>query len=184
MLFIKEDWIASTLGIRYNDLSIAVKTLSRLEFDRILNLFRVLQTKIGVLEKETRLITVLSQAFDFDSYFQLKPIQDLPNSSAIKKVKQFLDDNFLERITLDDLATYSGLSKYYLLRSFKKNYQTSVHAYQTMLRINHAKAKLKSGKYRSITTVAQDAGFYDQSHFVKAFKDYSGTTPSEYCLGK
>ena len=53
--------------------------------------------------------------------------------------------------------------------------------YQMVLRINFAKREL--GNRKEPAEVAQEAGFYDQSHFSKAFKSYTGITPEKYQKG-
>ena len=52
------------------------------------------------------------------------------------------------------------------------------HAYQTQLRLAHAKHYLRLG--HSVSETACRVGFFDQSHFLRAFKRSEGTTPGRY----
>jgi AraC-like DNA-binding protein len=79
---------------------------------------------------------------------------------------------------LQDLVNISGLSKYYLIRKFEQEYGISPHQYLTSLRINHARKIMRRNK--NISDVALEAGFYDQSHFTKTFKEHTGITPMKY----
>ena len=63
----------------------------------------------------------------------------------ISKVKELISDQLNINHSLNDLAKESGLSRYHLIRSFKKSYGLSPHAYQLDERIKHAKTLLKSG---------------------------------------
>ncbi|MFE5322389.1 AraC family transcriptional regulator [Paenibacillus sp. NPDC056579] len=94
------------------------------------------------------------------------------------RVKDYLHEHYLEPITLEELERVSGVSKYHLIHSFKKEHNIPPHAYQNMLRINYAKKQLSPE--RSISDVALEAGFYDQSHFTRLFKHFAGVTPQHY----
>ena len=96
----------------------------------------------------------------------------------LKIIKEYLDSLFLEKITLEQLEHASGLNKFHIIRLFKEAFTIPPHAYQTLLRVNYAKKELC--KYRQLAEVAVESGFYDQSHFVKVFKSYTGTTPDRY----
>ncbi|WP_221469543.1 helix-turn-helix domain-containing protein [Cohnella nanjingensis] len=52
------------------------------------------------------------------------------------------------------------------------------HAYQSLLRVNYAQTQL--ARRRPIAEAAAEAGFYDQSHFTKAFAGFVGATPLKY----
>lgn len=94
------------------------------------------------------------------------------------RVKQYLHEHYLEGITLERLEQVSGISRFHLIHSFKKEHNIPPHAYQNLLRINFAKKQL--GKERPISDIAVEAGFYDQSHFTRLFKHFVGVTPQKY----
>jgi AraC-like DNA-binding protein len=96
----------------------------------------------------------------------------------LKQVREYLHSHFLDRVTLADLEEVSGLSKYYVVKLFRKEYGVPPHVYQTMLRVNFAEKELR--RQRELAAVAQDAGFYDQSHFTKTFRSHVGVTPEVY----
>jgi AraC-like DNA-binding protein len=183
MAYLKTDWVESLLDAKPENLYISVKNLQSKEFQRILKLFQLLKKELPGLQKETQLITELQYFFDFEGYFQQKPHRLPVNPRIMQKVQKFIQGNFLEKMSLDDLAVVAGFNKFHLVHCFKTAYHTTPHAYQTMLRINFAKELLQKRRDEAITAIAQEAGFYDQSHFVRAFKQYLGTTPLEYRLG-
>ena len=98
--------------------------------------------------------------------------------AGLRQVREYLQEHFLDRVTLAALEAVSGLSKYYIVKLFKKEYGVPPHVYQTMLRVNFAEKELR--RRRDLAAVAQDAGFYDQSHFTKTFRSHVGVTPEVY----
>jgi len=109
-----------------------------------------------------------------------KPIlaKSFEASAEIQKAYKYMDENFSEPISLDDLSNISGLNKYTLLRSFTRQKGLTPYQYLETLRVNHAKKLLEQG----ITLIesAGQSGFTDQSHFTKFFKNFIGLTPKQY----
>ncbi|MCZ4293484.1 AraC family transcriptional regulator [Vibrio sinaloensis] len=97
-------------------------------------------------------------------------------------VKEFLDDFPQADVSLEDLSKLAGLSPYYLTRSFQKEFGLPPHAYQIQARLRVAKQLLRQGM--TISDVAQETGFHDQSHFHRHFKRAMGVTPKQFIGGK
>ncbi|MCX7711269.1 MAG: AraC family transcriptional regulator [Clostridia bacterium] len=182
MMYLKKNWIESSFEADLQKLPTFAKFLNSKDFSRINALCSFMQLEsLSGIEKESFLLSELNYFLDLDAYLNENTRGLHDDKQTMKLINNFLNDNYLEKITLDDLCRISGLSKYYLIRAFENSYRLSPHAYLTMLRINHAKKELR--KNRQITDVAMEAGFYDQSHFVKVFRQYSGTTPIKYLKG-
>ena len=98
--------------------------------------------------------------------------------AEIKTVCDFLENNYMKNITLNDLSDLIGLSKYYLLRSFTKQKGISPYSYLETIRIGKAKNFLEQGI--APIDVALQTGFTDQSHFTNFFKKLIGLTPKQY----
>lgn len=71
------------------------------------------------------------------------------------------------------------ISRFHFARRFRARVGTSPMDYVMARRIEMAKKKLANGG-NSICTVAQDLGFFDQSHFCRTFCRRVGVTPGEY----
>ncbi|MHB8062910.1 MAG: helix-turn-helix domain-containing protein [Ruminiclostridium sp.] len=99
-------------------------------------------------------------------------------STEGKAICEFLEKNYMSNITLDDLSSLTGLSKYYLLRSFTKQKGISPYSYLETIRIDKAKKLLEQGVMP--IDVALQTGFTDQSHFSNFFKKFIGLTPKQY----
>jgi len=99
-------------------------------------------------------------------------------SEEIQKACTYMESNFAELITLDDLSKLSGLNKYTLLRNFTKQRGVTPYQYLETIRIGEAKKLLEKGV--NPLDAAMQTGFADQSHFTKFFKKLIGLTPKQY----
>jgi AraC-like DNA-binding protein len=96
----------------------------------------------------------------------------------VRAAVQYIHDEITRNITLDELATASGASKYQLVRRFNAAIGVPPHAYQVALRVNLARRLLERGE--RATDVASLAGFVDQSHLNRHFRRRLGMTPAKY----
>ncbi len=78
-------------------------------------------------------------------------------------------------LKLEDICEAAQLSPSYLIRAFKQHYGMTPHAFLVNRRIQFAQDQLRSGK--QIADVALQAGFADQAHFQRAFKQHLAATP-------
>lgn len=101
-----------------------------------------------------------------------------PEHRAVRLVREYLGSHLQEKVALDELAAHAGLSRYYLLRVFKRETGMTPHAYHVQMRLEHAKRLMLAGE--SFANVALGCGFTDQSHFSNAFRRYMGATPGQY----
>jgi two-component system response regulator YesN len=97
----------------------------------------------------------------------------------IKKAVQYIDDNYDIKITLEDIAGYVGISKYYFSVLFKKEKDITFSSYLNSVRIEKAKQLLKNPQ-TTINDVVYEVGFNDPQYFSKTFKKYVGMTVTEY----
>ncbi len=148
-------------------------------FNIILNLHLILEKpEVSLLEKESVFVEAMEKLIL--KYADVKVNNKILKSSGkhIEKVKEYLDQNYGEEISLELLSELTGLSPYYLLRLFKKEVGATPHIYLTQRRINKAKQFLTLGD--SLSDVAYKTGFVDQSHFTNRFKNIVGISPGQY----
>ena len=91
----------------------------------------------------------------------------------------WIEQNYTERITLEQLASVAKTDSKYLCRFFKEYTGNSPIEYVNRLRVERACLCMAAG-YDSMTEAALDNGFNDISYFCKIFKRYKGMTPREY----
>ncbi len=109
-------------------------------------------------------------------------IDAAPTVSASKecfKLKRYMDTNYSEKITIDDLAKLSNLNKYYLIHAFNKYFGCSPINYLCRTRIRVAKELLTNSDL-SISNISQSAGFSSQSYFSQCFIKDCGISPRDY----
>ena len=120
---------------------------------------------------------LLRRYADFDN-----PTRKLGRETrGVARARSFIDDCYMEDVSLEDLAKVTSLSRFHLLRAFRKETGTTPHAYLTARRISRAKVLL--GQTVSLSEIALDCGFFDQSHFTRTFKAWTGVTPASYRKG-
>lgn len=131
-----------------------------------------------VLEQQSRVLDVLAQLL-------VRCAEDRPvleplgcERQPVQQVRDYLEDNYAENVSLDRLAQIANLSSFHLNRVFCKEIGLPPHAYQTQVRIARAKTLLARGW--SIGQVALETGFASQSHFGSHFKRLIGVTPGQY----
>ena len=89
-----------------------------------------------------------------------------------------LTNHVSDSLPLDSLARDLYISKYYLIRKCKRSLGLTPHKFHLQNRIRKAQTLLFTNK--SVTEASIDTGFYDQSHFDRAFKNIVGISPTEY----
>ncbi|MFL0166152.1 AraC family ligand binding domain-containing protein [Candidatus Clostridium helianthi] len=129
------------------------------------------------LKKEELFLFIIEQLIkEYSNPVSEMTIQEA--SAEIKTVCDYLENNYMENITLNQLSNLTGLSKYYLLHSFTKQKGISPYNYLQTIRIGKAKKMLEQGI--APIDVAFKTGFTDQSHFTNFFKKLIGLTPKQY----
>ena len=103
-------------------------------------------------------------------------------ASAVNRARAHLASSVGNWVPLTDLAQVAGLSPHHFARTFKASTGLPPHAYQIQLALEHAKHLLNQGL--PISQAALDAGFTDQSHFSRCFRQFTGATPRQYVLNK
>ena len=99
-------------------------------------------------------------------------------TKRVIQAKYFIDKNFDQAITLDTICKESCISKFHLLRSFKKLYGVTPHQHLTFLRIKKAKELLRA--HLPITAICYHLGFNSPTSFSGLFKKIAGKTPVEF----
>ena len=110
------------------------------------------------------------------------PVHSHKNIYPDKKTEEiatYIDNNFCEKITLDDLCFLFGTNKTTLCKNFKSTYNETIIDYINKLRIKKAKELLRQGDL-NLTQLSSRVGFSSIHYFSKIFKSYEKKSPSEY----
>ena len=94
-------------------------------------------------------------------------------------VKEYLDEHYTEKLTLDDLAEKFFINKFYLSKIFKETYGTTVNNYLISKRITRAKQLLRFTDM-TVDEVGAAVGMGDANYFSRMFRKVEGSSPREY----
>lgn len=145
-------------------------------FTHMSQLFALLGSDSECLQKEEAIIRFFSTLISREN--RQSETREKENHRALLIAKEYIADNCEKDIRIDKIAAISGLSHYYLIHAFRKQFGITPHAYQLTQRINRSKDLLRRGA--TISTVAVKTGFTDQSHFHRHFKRIVAVTPKQY----
>jgi len=126
-----------------------------------------------------------SKAFQIDiqrdsqSPFTIFIGQKEHEDESIKKAQEFIENNFQNKITVDQLVTMFALSRRNLERRFKKATSNTVVEYIQRVKIEAAKKNLESAK-KNINEVMYEVGYNDTKAFRTTFKRITGLSPIQY----
>lgn len=109
---------------------------------------------------------------------ETEPVSVRTSNPKLARAAEFIRQNFKRSVKLDEICVAADLSPSYLIRAFKQRYGMTPHAYLVNCRIEYSRSEFKQG--RAIADVAAEAGFADQAHLQRAFRQFTAATPSQY----
>lgn len=104
---------------------------------------------------------------------------DPSKSRRIRKVTDYINDNFHNEIRIKEVAKKANMSETAFSHFFKKQTQRSFTEYLIDIRIGYA-AKLIIDSEKNINEICYESGFNNISNFNRTFKNKRGITPSEF----
>ena len=120
-------------------------------------------------------ISLLCKAYTENSKVNVAKSADTLFVNAIS----YIHENYHKKITIDELAKMSRLSRSSFVHKFKQICQTTPLAYLTKRRIEASEYMLLNTKF-SLSDIAFKCGFYDSAHFFRVFSEYKGVSPSAF----
>jgi AraC family transcriptional regulator len=96
-----------------------------------------------------------------------------------KRVVEFIEEHLAEEISLAALAELADLSLYHFARTFTQSFGVPPHRYHMARRMDRARSLLQRPAL-SVTQIGAQIGFRETSSFTKAFRRFTGLTPTEY----
>ena len=101
------------------------------------------------------------------------------DETAIRQILQFIEEKYMNDISLETIAEKVFLSPSYVSYLFKKETGQNFMKYLTEFRINKAKVLLRTTNEK-VTYICKAVGYNNVSYFCMIFRNYCGVTPAQY----
>ena len=96
-----------------------------------------------------------------------------------KEMISYIQQSFMEKISLKEFSEQFHLSEKYISRYFKEHFHITLSQYITHLRLEHAKQLLQDTD-TPVTEIAMQSGYQNVSYFIRSFKKTYGVSPLKY----
>lgn len=94
-------------------------------------------------------------------------------------VEELLKDNWKTSISLDDLAMAVDVHPVNVSKYFAKFHRETLSEYMRKIKVEHSLSLIKNSN-KTLTEIAHECGFADQSHFIRCFKDATNYLPRDF----
>jgi AraC family transcriptional regulator len=98
---------------------------------------------------------------------------------SLQRAREYVHAHFAENLTLAQVARAAGLHPVYLGQIFRQEFGETLGEYLNRIRVRTAAGMLANSDL-PLSAVAVDLGFYDQSHFTRVFRHFTGATPGMF----
>jgi AraC-like DNA-binding protein/ligand-binding sensor protein len=98
---------------------------------------------------------------------------------AITRAKAFINENYTEDLSLEQVAKAANMSSFYFCKMFKKYTGVNFTEYLSRVRIERARNLLLNPNLR-ISEIAYEVGFQSLTHFNRVFKKVLGQSPTDF----
>jgi len=142
--------------------------------DQVVNWSELKSVDFKNLEEQINLSKDVSQMISVTENMILSRMKNYSSHTLDKPILQIIQDPIQPSFNYDDLGQRR------IEQRFKKEVGISPKLFHRTLRVNVAIQKMISNPHHSLTDICYRSGFYDQSHFIRDFKKFTGGTPSEF----
>jgi two-component system response regulator YesN len=144
----------------YNDKDVPYASMKKLE--------TLIEVKEWILRSYEKLATLIAETKFKTNY-----------SEYTKKTIAYMQKNYRNNMSLNEVAGYIGLNSSYLSRVFKEDCGIGFVEYLNSIRVGYAKQIIETGSLK-LKDIVKEVGFNNYTYFFKVFKDILNMTPLEY----
>lgn len=113
------------------------------------------------------------------SQFTMFQAQKIHEDEAVKKAQEFIENNYHDKITVEQLTSMLAMSRRSFERRFKKATSNTVVEYMQRVKVEAAKKGLETGR-KNVNELMYEVGYSDTKAFRTIFKKTTGLSPVEY----
>lgn len=149
------------------------------KFDELRSLWLQEEDELRNVQVGSLVFYLLYEIVESTKHGGRRAYSDPAVTDRFNEALQFMEDRLDQEITREELAKLYHMNPVYFSRAFQKIYKLTPMQMLRKLRLQHAKQLLESTDY-TMEHISGRCGFYDASHFSKAFQTVYGKGPSEY----
>ena len=135
-------------------------------------------TAVRLKAMPSAVLSSLSDAIADTALFNMPVRGGLP-PRALRRVREYVVAHIEENISIQALASMVGLSRFHFTRAFKQSEGVTPHQFLLQCRVKRVQELLAATEL-PLSHIALAAGFSDQSHCSRRFREFVGITPSRY----
>ncbi|MGG7057967.1 response regulator transcription factor [Clostridium tertium] len=139
----------------------------------------VLFKKIDIARNFDEIMNILIDTFNYINSLSQNRLDSKNNSYIIKLVKDYVDKNYKDEISVGTISKDLNINYNYLSYCFKNETNENLSSYINKVRVEKAKIYLEDFKV-AISDISEMVGFSEHNYFSKIFKKYTSFTPTEY----
>lgn len=178
--YIEQRYVAPILSPGSNDFILLKKgNWTEKIIDELMNLFAENKDpktlELEIIEASFKCLRLMHENIDFSMAKQAAPI----HASTFKSMMSFIQDRYMDKISLEDIASSGNVGKTLCAKIFKRYVAKTPGDYLISYRITKSMDLLTSSDL-SVTDIAFQTGFTSGSHYTKTFREMVGCTPTEY----
>ncbi len=142
----------------------------------------IVERHLGISRaKKSLQIMIVGEARTGDKAQPGIPLGFESNDQIVRRCLLLMQQNMSTPLSVKKIADHVNVGRRQLERRFKNAIGVSPTTADKTIRINQAK-RLLSHSSQSVASIALDVGFCNSSHFIKIFKEHTGSTPVSYRL--
>jgi AraC-like DNA-binding protein len=179
MIYLQPALVHAALEGKARSLPFVRNVLSRDQrlYEALLPGFSDMTRPLEQLERDHVIAAISDALLALDPSARIVSAQD-ESFPQVRLARDYLDAHFRQSVTSEELECVTSLDRYSMARAFRRHFGTSPYRYLTMRRLDQVRAISRTSA--SLAEAALDAGFADQAHMTRQFKQAFGLTPGRW----
>jgi AraC-like DNA-binding protein len=179
MIYLQPALVRDALEGKARSLPFIRNVLSRDQrlYEALLPAFTDMTRPLEELERDNVVAAIADALLAMDPSARVRASADA-SYSRVGIARDYLDGCFRRAVTSAELECATGLDRYSLARAFRRHFGTSPYRYLTMRRLDQVRSALRT--QISLADAACEAGFADQSHMTRQFRQAFGLSPGRW----
>lgn len=159
---------------RFND------TLAAEYIEKAVSCFKQSDGKFSIAQKRLNVLNfVYYICCNYSQELSTKSTTFTKSYTAVLDAIEYINKNFRQRLSLDEISSNAGFSRYHFSRIFKENTGQTIIEHINTKRCEYAGILLRDTSF-TVSEISFECGFDNPSYFAKTFKNIYGLLPSEY----